>query len=377
MKILIFSWRDIKNPKSGGAESFTHEVAKRWVKAGNSVTLVTSRSPQAKTEEKVDGVKIFRPSKLFYITPRDYLRYLKETAQFYQDNLKGKVDIVIDQIHGLPAFCKFYAKEKVVALSHEVAKKIWFYEVPFPLSLVGYLIEPLTLKLYRNVPFITVSPSTAKDLKKVGIKNISLVSEGISFKPTKYLPKKSNYPLIVSLGRITKMKRIEDSIQAFALVAKFFPKAELVIAGREEDGHLEKYSEKLRALAEELKINKRVKFLGFISEKEKITLLKQAWVLVSTSVREGWGIVIIEAAACGTPAVTYKIAGLVDSVKDGKTGLICQKNSPEELARKITKIISDKQLRLRLSKNALEYSRKFDWNKTAKKGLAILKKVAV
>lgn len=375
MRILIFSWRDIKNPKSGGAEIVTHELAKRWVRWGHSVTLVSASFPGAKREEVVEGIQIIRPAKFYKINLLafwGYLKYLFSTAFFYQKTLRGKFDLVIDQVHGLPLFTLLFVSEKKVAFPLEVAKEIWFAEIPFPLALAGFFLEQAYLRLYRNLPFITISDSTKRDLKRAGVKNVSLIPLGLTSASLNRLPQKEKNPTIINLGRLTPMKRIEETIQAFSLITSEFPKAQLRIVGR---GSL-KYEKKLKDLATKLKIAKKVAFLGFVSEERKQELLKRAWALVSTSLREGFGLVVIEAGASGTPAIVYNVPGLCDSVRDKKTGLVCEKNTPENLAQNIKKLILDQSLREKLSQNALELSRKFNWDKSAKKTLQILNKIS-
>lgn len=371
MKILIFSWRDIKNPKSGGAEILTQELAKRWVKKGHQVSLVSARFPKGKAQETISGVKIFRPAKFYQYFPLSYLSYLVKTAKFFKKNLAGQYDLIIDQVHGLPFFTPFYVKEKVILFPLEVAKEIWHYEIPFPLSLVGLFLEILYIKLFKNFPFLVISPSTAGDLKQMGVKKTFIITPGISIKPQKKVQKKSRFPTLVVLGRITKMKRVEDALKAFRLLYQNFPKIKLFIIGRGE----EKYVQRLKNLCQKMDISQEVVFSGFVSEEEKKELLSKAWLLISTSVREGWGLVVIEAAACGTPAVVYNVPGLCDSIKNKKTGIICQENTPEELAKEIAKVITNKSLWTNLSQNALNYSRNFSWDKTAEQTLTILKKV--
>ncbi len=370
MRILIFSWRDIKTPKSGGAEILTHELAKRWVKKGHKVSLVSSKFPGSQVEEVIDGVKVFRPAEFYRYTPSKYFFYLKAIADFYQKNLAGQYDLIIDQVHGLPFFTPLYVKEKVILFPLEVAKEIWHYEISFPFSIVGIILEILYIKLFKNFPFLAISPSTAKDLKKMGVKNTFIITPGISLKPLKKLPQKSQFPTLVVLGRIAKMKRIEEALRTFRLLVKDFPKSKLFIIGRGEKN----YVQSLKNLSQKLGISQKVIFTGFISEAKKKKLLSRAWVLISTSVREGWGLVVIEAAARGTPSVVYNVAGLRDSVVDKKTGLICQKNTPQELAKKIKRVLTDKSLRTKLSQNALDYSRNFRWGKTAQQALVIFEK---
>lgn len=371
MKILIFSWRDIKHPGWGGAEVLTLELAKRWVREGHRVSLVSANFPGAKNEETIEKVKVFRPAMFYAQSPFEYLTYLYRTARFYQKRLSGKYNLVIDQVHGLPFFTPFFVKEKVILFPLEVAKRIWFHEVRFPFSLVGYLLELAYIKIFRNLPFLTISPSTAKELTNLGVKKVFTVAPGINFKPLKKLPRKNEFPQLISLGRITKMKRIGETIQAFRLLHKEFPHIQLVVIGQGK----EKCLQELKTLCRLMAIDDRVFFTGFVSEKEKRKRLSRAWILVSTSLKEGWGLTVIEAAACGTPTVAYQVAGLVDSVKNQETGFLCQKNNPVELARNIRKLLIDPSVRKRLSQNALAYSRNFTWDQAADGTLKILQEI--
>lgn len=371
MKILIFSWRDIKHPASGGAEILTLELAKRWVKKGCQVSILSANFPGGKSKETIAQIKIFRPAFFYYRNASDYLNYLYQTAKFYQKNLSGQHDLVIDQAHGLPFFTPFFVKEKVILFPLEVADKIWFHEVRFPFSLAGYLLERIYIKIFCSLPFLTISPSTARELTKLGVKNVFTITPGLNFKPLNKLPRKNHLPRLVSLGRITKMKRVGDTLQAFRLLHKEFPIIKLMVIGRGK----KEYLEHLKNLCQEIKIEDRVSFPGFVSDKEKRKILSQSWMLVSSSLKEGWGLTVIEAAACGTPTVAYKIPGLVDSVKNQETGILCQKNNPVHLAKNIRKLLINPRLRKQLSQNALEYSRSFNWDKTAEESLRIFRKV--
>lgn len=371
MKILIFSWRDIKSPDWGGAEVLTLRLAKSWINKGHKVDIVSAKFPDAKDEEIIEKVRILRPAKFYHHSPFHYLLYLYQTIKFYRQRLAGKYDLVIDQVHGLPLFTPFFVKGKVILFPLEVAKTIWFYEIRFPYSLVGYFLEIVYIKIFKNVPFLTISSSTSKDLTQLGVKNVFTITPGRNFKTLSRLPRKNKFPLLVSLGRITEMKRIEDIIQAFRLLHKEVPTIKLVIAGQGKREYLEKLINDCRKLS----IDDRVLFTGFISEKEKKRLLSRAWIMISTSIREGWGLAVIEAAACGTPTVAYKVPGLVDSIDDQETGFLCQKNTPEELVKNVRRLLVNRALRKKISQNALKYSRSFSWDKTAKEALAIFKKI--
>jgi len=371
MKVLIFSWRDIKHPGWGGAEVLTLELAKRWVRGGHKVSIVSANFPGGKHQEIIERVKILRPAVFYAQSPFEYVAYLYKTVRFYQNNLSGKYDIVIDQIHGLPFFTPFFVKEKVIFFPLEVAKDIWFSEVRFPFSIIGYFLEFLSIKIFKNFPFLTISPSTTKDLTGLGVKNVFTITPGLNFRPFKKVPQKNKFPLLISLGRVTKMKRIEDILQAFRLLHKEFPLIQLIVVGRGK----EEYVKKLKRLCQVMAIEDRVFFAGFLPEKEKRALLSKAWVLVSSSLREGWGLVVTEAAACGTPTVAYKTAGLVDSIHNRRAGILCQKNNPVELAKNIRKLLANRSLRRKLSQSALSYSRNFSWDRAANEAEALFEKI--
>lgn len=361
MKILIFNWRDIKNPEAGGAEVFTHEIAKRLVKKGNEVTLFTSEFSGCKKEEVFEGVRIVRAGGKYsvYIKAKDYYK------KYFS---KEDYDVVVDEINTIPFFTpNFVNKETVVALIHQLAREYWFYETQFPLNLVGYyFLEEKWLKNYVDVPTITVSNSTKSDLVELGFKKIFLVSEGLSFKPLRKLPKKDERPTIIYLGRLKRAKRPDHAVKAFEIVKEEVEDAQLWVVG---DGYMRKKLERNAVDG--------VKFFGFVPKSNKISLLSKAWVLVNPSVREGWGLNVIEANACATSAIAYDVPGLRDSIVDGKTGLLVKENGNiEALAEAIIKLLKDERLRKRLSKNALKWAKRFSWDKSAREFEKIIKSVA-
>ncbi|OGD86456.1 hypothetical protein A2Z23_00635 [Candidatus Curtissbacteria bacterium RBG_16_39_7] len=366
MRILIFNWRDIKNPNFGGAEIATHEIAKRLVAWGHEVTLFSSRFHSGKEEESVDGVKVLRAGSPFTV----------HLAAFwnYQKKFKGNFDLVIDQIHGLPFFTPLYVKEPKIAYIHEVAKNIWFWEWPLPVALAGFLGDFLLFRLfYRNTNFITGSNSTLNDLQSVGIpkKNIKIVRYGVPKKTVSQSYRKEKYPAVIFVGRIYRAKRIEEILKAAKLLIKKYPKLQLWIVGKGK----KKYEENLKKLVNRLKIDPCTKFYGFLDEKKKFELISKAWVICATSVKEGWGLTIVEAASVGTPAVVYNVGGLKEVVINNKTGIICQKNTPESLAQNILKLISDQKLRSKLEENATIFASSFSWEKTAKEFASVINQV--
>ncbi len=285
MKILFYNWRCWLNPAMGGAEVFTREIAKRWVAQGNEVTLFTSKFPGCKKEQVSEGVKIIRSGGRFSV--------YRHAKRFYKEQLKtGNYDVVIDEINTVPFFTPKFVKnnEKIVVLIHQLAREYWFYEMPFPLSYLGYyVLEKRWLRNYVNVPTITVSNSSRNDLLDLGFKNVFLVPEGLNFEPLHQLPEIASKPIVIFAGRLKRTKRPDHAIRAFRIVKSKVPNAELWILG---DGP---FRDKLERLAGD-----GVRFFGRLPSEERRLLIMKGWVLVNPGIREGWGLNIIEANALGS-----------------------------------------------------------------------------
>ena len=173
LRILWFNWRCIKNPEAGGAEVFTHEIAKRLAKLGHEITLVTSRASNLPSEEELDGYRVIRSGNRYTVYINSRYIYVKKFV--------GKVDLVIDEINTIPFFTIKYVKEPVIALIHQLAREYWLLEVKPPISWIGYLLEPHYLKLYKDTTTITVSQSTKNDLLNLGFRDVHIVPEAVSY----------------------------------------------------------------------------------------------------------------------------------------------------------------------------------------------------
>ena len=296
MRILICNWKDLRHPRAGGAEVYTHEIARRWVAAGHAVTLFCAAVAGVPETEDVDGVRIVRRGGRFgvYRAARDY----------YRRSGRGQFDLVIDEVNTRPFGCAHWVRDApVVALIHQVCREIWWYEMPLPVAVLGrYLLEPLWLHRYRAVPVLTVSASSRESLQRYGLRNVTIVPEGIARRPRPDVARESD-PTIVVLGRLARNKGPLAALAAFELLRQRMPQARLWFVG---DGPLREHIAS-RAPA-------GVTLHGRVDRAKRDELLARAHVLVVTSVREGWGLVVDEAANMGTPAVGYDRPGLRDSL---------------------------------------------------------------
>lgn len=371
MRILIFNWRDIQNPSSGGAEILTHQIARYWVKHGHKVTQFSSRFFGSKEREIIDGIEIIRKG-------NPDARYLLNSVQFlafwyYQRVFKGNFDIVIDEVHGVPFFTPLYVKEKKIILICEVAGELWGEVFGLFYGFIGWAVEKFYLRfIYKNLSYLTISNSTRDDLVKNGVRdtNIRVLHMGVSVPKKLNSFKREDNPVLVFLGRCSRSKGIEDAILAFKKLQKKYVKSRLWIIGRGDAN----YKDELILFSKKLELQKKIFFFDFISEEKKFELLSKSWILVHPSITEGWGLNVIEANTVGTPAVGYNIGGLRDSIQHMKTGLLTEKNTPEDLFKEILRLITDKALYNKLSQNSLKWSKKFSWQKTGEESLRAIEK---
>ncbi len=364
MKILIFNWRDTKNPKSGGAEIVTLEHAKAWVKKGHSVVWFTSGFKNSKKSEIINGVNIVRRGNFLTVFLFAPIFYLYSGQKF---------DLVIDEIHGIPFFTPIFVRKPKIAFIHEVAGEIWDYMFPFPLNKLGKFLEPLYFKFYKNIKFWTDADSTVDDLIKKGIKkeNCIVINCPILNKPLRKLPKKEDFPTFIFVSRVVKMKGIEEVIRAFFYILREIKDARLWIVGGGEKSYVEELKETMNSYS----ISPRVKFFGQVSEEKKLTLMKKAHILLHASVKEGWGLVVIEAASMGTPSVVFNASGLRDSVKNGKTGIVLEENSTKEMAIQAVALIKNNKKYAEFQKNCLKWAGSLTWEKATSQSLKLLDEV--
>ena len=356
MRILICNWKDLTHPAAGGAEVYTHECAKRWSASGHSVTLFCSAVEGQAKEDTLSGYRIIRSGSRIGVY-RAAVKYIRAHREEF--------DVILDEINTRPFFAHKYADvTPVFALAHQVAREVWFHETPLPLALLGrYVLEPSWLKKYADVPTLTVSQSSAESLRMYGLRDVSIVPEGVELPSSVRLPfEKSPTPKLAFCGRLVATKRPDHAIEAFALAAESLGSdAELHVIGT---GPLE---EKLRQSRP-----RGVIIHGSVSQEEKYRILGEADALLATSSREGWGLVVSEAAAVGTPTIGYNVDGLRDSIRAAK-GVIVEPNV-EALAA----AISDWVPRFRADRpGILPFGGAASWDAVAEEVLMHLARVAV
>ena len=357
-RIHILAWRDLDDVEAGGSELHVHEVARRWAAAGLEVVMRTSFAQGHPPRARRDGYQVVRKAGRYLVFPRSVASELA--------GRHGRRDALVEIWNGMPFLSPLWARGPRVVFLHHIHAEMWDMVLPPRLAAVGNVIESrIAPRLYRNSRMITLSRSSKAEMLELGFRDerVEVVPPGID---AQFSPggERSEHPLIVAVGRLEPVKRFDRLIRAVTTARRSAPDLRLVIVGSGSE------RETLDALVAELDAGDHVSFTGRISDDELIALYRRAWAVASSSVREGWGMTLTEAAACGTPSVATRIAGHVDAVAEGSSGLLADDDT--DLARHLARIATDASLRRTLQDGALEHAATLTWDHTATRILEVL-----
>jgi glycosyltransferase involved in cell wall biosynthesis len=357
-RIRMVAWRDLDDPEAGGSELHAHRIASRWAQAGLDVTLRTSAVPGRSVEVRRDGYVAVRRSGRYGVFPA----VAAEGLQAPVKHGEGLVEIW----NGMPFFSPLWFRGPRVVFLHHVHAEMWRMTLPGWLARAGEVIERLMAPpLYRRSRVVTLSESSRQEIVSLlGIppSRVSVASPGVG---SDFTPggSRSPHPLVIAVGRLVPVKRYDLLIRALAATRAVRPDLRAVIIG-------EGYERpKLEALRRRLGADSWLQLPGHLPDHEVVEWYRQAWVVASASRREGWGMTLTEAGACGTPAVATRIAGHADAVVDGKSGLLA---TDEGLAAALERVVTDDELRDQLGRGALAHASTFTWEATARRALEAL-----
>jgi glycosyltransferase involved in cell wall biosynthesis len=350
-RIHMLAWRDLDDVEAGGSEVHAAEIARHWAEAGIEVLARTSYAQGHPPRARRDGYEVVRKAGRYLVFPR---AAASEALHRY-----GRRDALVEIWNGMPFFSPLWARGPRVVFLHHIHAEMWKMVLPPNLARFGDAVESrLAPRLYRASRMITLSPSSKAEMLERGFRDerVEVVPPGLDprFSPGGH---RSPTPLVVAVGRLMPVKRFDRLIRAAVVARRSVPDLEVLIVGTGAE------REALDALVDELDAASFVRFAGRVDDDELVALYRSAWLVASTSVREGWGMTLTEAAACGTPALATRIAGHVDAVAEGRSGLLADDDA--ELARLLAKLCTDPNLRARLSAGALEHAAQFTWAATA------------
>lgn len=344
--------RDLSHPLAGGVEVHLEEIASRLAsRHGIATTVLCAAFPGAVPDETRGGIRFVR------FGDRGFSYYAQIPGRARAELASGGYDLVIENLCKLMFLSRLYLRGVPrLGLVHHLFGLSAFRQVSVPIASCVVAAEALLPVVYRGWPFVVVSPSTRDDLVKRGIprRDVRVIPNGLDHR--RYHPgaTPAERDLVVFVGRLEHYKGVDLLLDAWLRVRAARPAARLVIVGNGTAG------DQMRDRADDAGFGGSVSFTGFVSEAEKVAWLQRATVLVQPSRKEGWGLTVLEANACGTPVVATDVPGLRDSVRHGATGLLAAP-APDALATSLLAVLSDDVLRSRLAREALAWSQRFSW----------------
>jgi glycosyltransferase involved in cell wall biosynthesis len=284
-----------------------------------------------------------------------------------------RYDVVLEDINKLPFFMPLFTSTPVVPVIPHLFGTTVFREANPCVALYVVMMERFIPLVFRRNRFMVISQSTKEDLVARGVAadRIDVVLCGLDHRRYRSLGlERFAEPTLVHLGRLRRYKSVEVALRAMRRIREKLPAARLAIIG---DGP---HRSALEAETKRLGLGESVRFLGFLDGEALVEYLNRAHLLVNPSPKEGWGLTVVEANACGLPVVASDRPGLKDSVRDGETGFLVPYGDDAAFAAKSLMILENRGLWERLSRGALERVKELTWERCARETLELVERVA-
>jgi glycosyltransferase involved in cell wall biosynthesis len=333
------SWRDLANEQAGGSEVFIDRLAVALLRMGHEVAHLCGGPVGKRPYPVIDMGGTFS----------QYAR-----APLVHHRVVRDWDLLVDVENGLPYFSPLWRRNPILVCVYHVHSEQWNQRFSPSLAAVGRFVESKIMPIvYRRRTFMTISSSTALALEDIGVdrSRIHILQSGVD-PPSVTGGERSLEPLFVCVGRLVPHKRVDLLLRVWNQVRPVVG-GQLIVVGDGPD----------RAFLEDL-AGDGVVFAGRVDENEKWLLLSRAWALVHPAHHEGWGIVIIEGAEVGTPALGFNVPGVKDAIVDGLTGILVETEA--DFVREWIELASNSSLRERLSEGARRHGSNFGWDQVAR-----------
>lgn len=363
LRILAVNWRDRENPEAGGAETHLHEILERLAARGHAVTLLAAAWRGAPRAAHYGGLRVLRaggPLTANWALARLARRLAAREA----------FDVVIEDVNKIPFFLPMLLPHPhLLVVPHLFGATVW-RETNWLAGLAVYLPERLIPRVYRRSRVLAISPSTKADLVRRGLDPARIAVSVCGFDAAPYglaaPPPRDTAPRLVHLGRLRRYKGTHLVLESFAQIRRALPAASLdIVGGGPERAALER-------LAARLGVADAVRFHGHLPLPAMVELLHRCHLFLNASPKEGWGLTVIEAAACGVPCVAADSPGLRDSVEDGVTGLLVPYGDTAAMARAALALLGDPARREAMGARAAARARSFSWDAAADDAEALL-----
>ncbi len=349
-RIHVFAWRDLADVDAGGSEVHADEFMSRWADRGLDVLHRTSSAVGLPTVDRRNGYDVVRRGSRYSVFPRAITSELSRRM--------GRSDAVVEIWNGVPWFTPVWCRRPKITMLHHVHGPMWAQILPGPLAAFGRTLETrIAPPFYRRGLTVTPSDATRDELLDLGFRPDRVIAVPNGVDPF-FCPggPKTNHPSIVAVGRLAPVKRFELVIDAAIEARRTVPELQLSIIG---DGPLR---DELLRRVDRAGASDWITLHGHIERTDLVAHYRRAWLVVSGSLAEGWGLSLTEGAACGTPAVATDINGHRSSVLAGTTGVLA---SEERLGGAIADVLLDDDLRRALTDAALQRASQLTWDASA------------
>jgi glycosyltransferase involved in cell wall biosynthesis len=356
VNILLVNWQDRANPQAGGAEIHLFEIFGRLASRGHQVRLVCSGWDGGPERAVIDGISIERVGRRYSFALMGHGAVRRAIAAELPD-------VLVEDINKLPLFLTLGTRLPFCAIVPHLFGITAFEEAPWPIAATVCVAERPLPWAYRRAGFHAISESTRNDLVVRGVpsERIRVIHPGVDSR--RFTPgpagRRSSSPSFLYVGRLKRYKGIGFAIEALALARRQRPDLRMDIAGTGD------HRSELERLVGRHQLERAVVFHGFVSEERKIDLMRAAWANVFPSPKEGWGITVIEAAACGTPSLASASPGLRDSIRHGETGFLVTHGDVEGLAARMVEVADSPPLVARLGERARRFAEGLTWESAA------------
>ena len=358
LRILVLADRCWAHPQGGGSGANLYAQVRRWAAAGHRVTVIAGDYPgAARLEHAGPNLTVHRMGGRASVFPRAVWATMR--------GLGRDADVVLEVINGITFLTPLWLHTPRVALVCHPHRDLYVGEFGrYRGRALAALLEELPLRvLYRRATFLTISESARDDLVQIdGLdrERVSVAYCGVE--PGLFGPaQRDGKPRLLHLGRLKAYKRIEHVLD----VLEAIPDATLDIVGEGD------HREALEADIARRGLSDRVTMHGHVDEETRAALYARAWILLTASSSEGWGLTVIEAALCGTPSAALAVGGLRESIVDGKTGILARDIS--ELTARVRDLIADRDRLEELGEAARRRALTFTWERTADDNLRVLR----
>jgi len=349
-RVHVLAWRDLDDPDAGGSEVHADELMRRWAAAGLDVLHRTSAAVGLPGRDRRNGYDVVRRGSRYSVFPRTIAAELLGRM--------GRYDALVEVWNGVPWFSPIWCRRPKITMLHHVHGPMWDQILPGPLAAFGRTLEArIAPPFYRRGLTVTPSDATRDELLALGFRpdRVVAVPNGVDqfFTPG---GSRTAHPSILAVGRLAPVKRFELVVDAALEAKRSVPDLELTIVGDGPQRH--ELEQRIAAAGADGWIS----LPGRIERTRLVERYRAAWLVVSGSLAEGWGLSLTEGAACGTPAVATDINGHRSSVVDGVTGLLVP---PERLGATIAEVLLDDRLRTRLADAARARAATLTWDAAA------------